>query len=109
MSTVNTPNQGIPYPDHNEFLKFAWQQIRDAVLAMEPKLNMKFANAADLAAKIPSPTSGMLAYLDDSDTLNLYTGAAWVRVYPSSPAIYSGAGAPSSGLGAIGDIYFQTS
>lgn len=109
MSTLNTSNQGIPYPDHNEYLKFAWQQIRDAVLAIEPKLNMVFANSSDLATRVPSPTEGMVAWMQDANVLQVYDGSSWKRVYPSSPAIYSGSGAPSSGLGTIGDLYFQTS
>jgi hypothetical protein len=107
MSTLNTSNQQIPYPDHNEFIKFAWSQLRDAILATEPKLNMKFTSAADLATRVPAPTSGMVAWLDDSKTLNVYHDAAWHRIYPPAPAVYTGTVTPASSLGAVGDLYVQ--
>lgn len=107
MTTLNTSNQQLPYPDHNEFLKFGWQQIRDALLAAEPKLVMKFTSATDLSTRVPSPTAGMLAYLADTGILQLYHGGAWKRVYPPAPTIYTGTTTPSSSLGSVGDVYVQ--
>jgi hypothetical protein len=44
-----------------------------------------FANAADRTAAIPSPTEGILTYLNDIDTLEVHDGTAFV------PAISTGA------------------
>jgi hypothetical protein len=38
---------------------------------------MRFASAAARDAAIPSPSEGMMAYLDDQNWLMLYTGSAW--------------------------------
>lgn len=107
MATLNTSNQQLPYPDSNEYIKFAWQQIRDALLAVEPKLVMKFSSASDLSTRVPSPTEGMLAYVSDVDVLQLYVSGAWKRVYPPAPTIYTGTTTPSGSLGSVGDIYVQ--
>ena len=46
-----------------------------------------FANAADRTAAIPSPTEGIVSYLNDVDALQVYSGSAWV-----SSALATGSG-----------------
>jgi hypothetical protein len=77
---ATTPNQGLPYqtladPPHGPNLG---QQL---AVAVEPKLVMRFASAADRAAKVPAPTIGMLSWVDDLQRLEFYTtvpAAGWV-------------------------------
>ena len=109
MAIQSTGNQGLPYPDNAEYLKYVWQYIRDAELAIEKKLVQVFASQTDLTTRVPSPVEGMMAYLKDSDIIQVYNGTSWKRVYPQSPAIYSGTTAPASTLGSVGDFYMQTS
>jgi hypothetical protein len=40
-----------------------------------------FANAAARTAAIPSPTEGIVSYLNDVDALQVYSGSAWVSNY----------------------------
>jgi hypothetical protein len=107
MAILNTSNQQLPYPDNNEYLKWVWQYIRNLALAVEKISVMRFATSSDLTSRVPSPEEGMLAYLLDSNTLQVYTGSSWARVYPPSPAVYTGTTTPASSLGATGDLYIQ--
>jgi hypothetical protein len=40
-----------------------------------------FANAADRTAAIPSPSEGIVTYLNDVDALQVHNGSAWVSNY----------------------------
>ena len=46
-----------------------------------------FASAAARTSAISSPVKGMVSYLADVDRLEMYTGAAWVRVSSEEAAI----------------------
>lgn len=108
MATLKTPNQQLPYPDSNEYLKYVPNYISALALAVEKGLVMKFTDQTDLGTRLPAPTSGMLAWVQADKILQIYDGDSWVSLYPATPAIYSGTGAPSSTLGVTGDIYIQT-
>lgn len=108
MATIKTPNQQLPYPDKNEYLKYVPGYISALALAVEKGLVMKFIDQADLGSRLPAPVGGMMAWVQATKTLSIYTGTAWVTLLPASPAIYSGAAVPSSSLGVTGDIYIQT-
>lgn len=107
MTVLNTANQQVPYPDHNEYLKNNWAMLQTIVQFLEKQLVMKFASSADLAARVPTPTEGMVAWMMDSNQLMAYDGTVWQRVWPTAPAIYSGTTAPASGTGTVGDLYLQ--
>lgn len=107
MTIKNTANQGVPYPLANEYIKDVNDHIRNLALFVEKQLVMKFASMTDLGTKVPSPTSGMLAWVTADKTLMIYDGSAWRRIYPYAPMTYSGTAAPSSSLGAVGDFYIQ--
>jgi len=65
----------------------------------------RFANAAARSSAIPSPTPGMVAYLQDTDSLERYTsGSAWAPV--SNPGDITGitAGTGLTGGGNSGDV-----
>ena len=49
---------------------------------------MVFANAAARTAALTSPTEGMVTYLEDTNSLDLYTGSAWIA--QSSPITNQG-------------------
>lgn len=74
-----TPNQALPYFTEDDPMNGPDQQLALAQ-AIEPKLVMRFASAADRAARLPLPTEGMLCWLDDSNRIEEFTGAAWVEV-----------------------------
>jgi hypothetical protein len=46
-----------------------------------------YANATARASAIPSPTEGMLTYLEDLDTYESYTGSAWVSALSVGSAV----------------------
>jgi hypothetical protein len=48
---------------------------------------MVFADAAARTTALPSPIEGMVTYLSDTDSLEVYTGAAWVIVNDNTAAI----------------------
>ena len=48
---------------------------------------------------------GMVVYIEDIDELHLRVAGAWRKLHPNT---YTGTGEPSNGLGADGDLYFQT-
>lgn len=49
--------------------------------------------------------NGMILYVEDIDSLFLRAGGAWLKLHPTN---YNGTAEPDSGLGADGDLYFQT-
>ena len=107
MATLNTPVQDLPYPDENSKINSTDEYIRNLAFALETKLVMSFPSSVERAAEIPTPTEGMVAWLQGSNKLTLYNGTAWVQIYPTVPTITSGTAAPAAGSGAVGDIYIQ--
>lgn len=107
MTIGNTTNQGLPYPNANEYIKDVNDHIRNLAKAVETQLVMKFADMTTLGTKVPAPTAGMLAFITADKTLLLYDGTAWKRVYPYAPMTYSGNTTPASTLGQPGDFFIQ--
>jgi len=108
MTMKSTPNQGFPYPDVDEDLSRVAHWLYDLAQAAEEHGVQRFADAADMSSKRPSPSAGEFAYLEDAQTVHVFDGTTWQRVYPPSPTIFTGSSAPSSSLGSPGDIYLQT-
>jgi hypothetical protein len=108
MSTT-TANQGLPVPqssDEPDVPAF----IVALAEAAEKKLVMVFTNSTQRTTKVPSPTSGMMSVLTDTDVVEFYDGATWQRVYPPAvPAFTRGTVVPSNGSGANGDVFFKLS
>lgn len=110
MGYTNTPVNGARVPDHNENLNAIWKA--EGILAhdLETRVNMRFANMADLTAKLVgdyAPVGGEVAYVADVGQYLGFVQGSWRRIYPSTPQIFSGTTTPPAGLGAVGDIYFQ--
>lgn len=110
MAIQKTANQQLPYPDNNERLADVPDHVQALAQAVEGQLVMTFASQTDLTTRLPNPKEGALAWIMDSNTLQIYTAGTtgWVRIYPPAPAIYSGSTTPSSTLGTVGDIYIQS-
>ena len=85
MTMLYTTNQAYPYPNVNETLNNANDWIYLLAQYAELRGIQRFASQAELSTKRPTPTAGEMAYLADTDIVQLYDGAAWKRVYPPSP------------------------
>jgi hypothetical protein len=48
-----------------------------------------FANAADRTAAIPSPTEGIVSYLNDSNVLETHNGSAWITTGNAGATSYN--------------------
>jgi hypothetical protein len=48
---------------------------------------MVFADSAARTSALPSPTAGMVTYLQDSNDLWVYNFTAWVLVNPPEPPV----------------------
>lgn len=105
MALVNSP-QGLPYPDKDELLNDIHNDIKTLALVLDKKVVGVFANNTELNAQAPHP-AGRLVWMRNSNTLQIYDGAAWKSVMPATPRIYSGTAAPAANLGAVGDLYIQ--
>lgn len=104
---LNTANQGLPYPEGTDAPNVP-QFIQNLATAVEKKLVMVFTNSSQRGTKVAAPTAGMLCVLTDSDVIEMYDGAAWVRVFPApGPSITRGTTVPSNGSGADGDIFLK--
>lgn len=62
---------------------------------------MRFASSAARSTAIPSPTEGMVSWLDDVNALQVYDGSAWVAVIGGTPGNPLGAGDPLN----VGSLY----
>lgn len=107
MTMGATPKQALPYPKADEKLADVNDHVRKLALALDGLVVGVYATQSALATAVPTPTEGMLVYITADNVLQLRVDSAWISVYPSSPAIYSGTVAPASTLGVPGDIYIQ--
>ena len=107
MTYGATTKQALPYPMADEKLADGNDAVRKLAQALDGKVVMVFASQSAMNTAVPTPSEGMLAYIADSNLLQLRVDSAWVNVFPTSPAIYSGTAAPASTLGTTGDIYVQ--
>lgn len=83
-----------------------FSDIAAAITAIEKQVTLVYANSAARDSAIVSPTDGMTVYLTSVGETYRRISGAWVKIHPIQ---YSGAGAPAAALGAVGDVYFQTS
>ena len=66
---------------------------------------MTFASSAARSSAIGTATEGMVTYLEDSNSIQVYDGAAWGTVFPVQGDISSvTAGTGLSGGGSSGDV-----
>ena len=107
MVMSSTPNQGAPYPLASEKLADVNDHIRGLANWADTRVVMRFTDQAQLASKVPAPVAGMVAWITADKVLQVHDGTGWKRVYPYAPMTYSGATAPASSLGAVGDFYVQ--
>jgi hypothetical protein len=110
MGLTQTPIDAIDIPDHNQQLNQGWNDLSRAIKELELYSNMRFASMNDLTTKLVgslAPVKGMVAWLHDQNSLYVFDGLNWQRVYPSARQTYVGTTVPASTLGAVGDIYYQ--
>jgi len=65
---------------------------------------MTFADATARTAAIAAPTEGMVSFLQDTDALEYYDGAAWVGVSNPGDITSVVAGTALTGGGTTGDV-----
>ena len=110
MGYTVTPVNGVQVPDHNELLNQVAVFSQKVAAQTEPFTVMRFDNQADLTATLTGslvPAEGMVAWIKDSNVLQVYDGTAWKRVYPVERMTYTGTTTPATSLGVVGDIYLQ--
>ena len=111
MGFTSTPITGSQVPDNNEKLNQAYKFSRIVATNLERFVVMRFDTQSALTATLTgdnAPAEGMVAWIRDSNVLQVYDGGSWKRLLYNQPQIFSGTAAPSSSLGTTGDIYFQT-
>lgn len=90
--TTTTQLQGLPVPEDTD-APTPPAHLTALATAVEKRLVMVFASAADRTAKLSSAgvaaAEGMVSWLQDTNTLEVYDGAAWrpvtVGVAPDKP------------------------
>lgn len=106
VSGTTTADQGLPIPLHTSLMRDSYMHVRKLAEHIQKRLVTRYANATALANS-GTPIEGQLAWLNDANILQVYTGNAWEQVYPAKPTIYSGSSSPTSSLGVSGDVYIQ--
>lgn len=105
MATT-TANQGIRVPQSTDDPDVV-DDLNKAVLDIEKKLVMSFANVSDRTTRVPSPVEGMLGWMRDTDTFVKFDGTAWANLVPVVPSFTSGTVVPSNTSGSDGDVFFK--
>lgn len=108
MTYATTAVSVIPYPQSDEKLADGNDHVRKVAQYIDTRLVMRFASQSALGTAITAPVAGQLAWIVADNVLQIYDGTGWKRVYPASPTIYTGTAAPAASLGAVGDVYIQT-
>lgn len=87
MPSTST-NQGVPVPIASDAdnVPYAFSQFLGGI---ETRLVMRFLDASARTAAIPSPVEGMVAWLQDVDTLTIYDGSAWQPVWTATAIVDS--------------------
>lgn len=52
--------------------------VGDAIVELSRKTVNVFASEAARSSAIPTPTTGMISYLADSGSIQVYNGSSWV-------------------------------
>lgn len=105
---TTTPAQGfrIPVPTDDPDVVDDMTQLAKGI---EKRVMGVYATAADRNTKTAAAgvQEGMFAFLQDTNTVTYYDGAAW-QVFPTPPpAILNGTSAPTNAQGNDNDVYFQ--
>lgn len=75
----NTTNQQLPYPASSAAPNVP-ADLQTLAQSVEKKVVQVFASAADRSTRMPSPTEGMMCWLQDVNRFDYYTGSTWARV-----------------------------
>lgn len=100
-----TTIQALPYPTASD-APAGHTQMLSLAQALETKLVMIFSSSTDRGTKVPSPTEGMIAWLQDVNRFDYYTGSVWTPLVAGVELGYAEdtAGADGSGGSALADI-----
>jgi hypothetical protein len=107
-TTPTTPAQQFPVPVNTDDPDIPGD-LATLAKAIEKRVVGVYATAADRNTKTGAAgvQEGMIAYLQDSNTITYYDGAAW-QIYPTPPPqILNGTTAPLNTLGNDNDVYYQ--
>jgi hypothetical protein len=91
------------------FIEFATGDILTAAAAngyLASQSVMVFADSAARTSAIASPQEGMMSYLKDTNSVEYYSGSAWVAVGGSSSSAFTGAGIKKSAVQSISNNTF---
>lgn len=105
MATTTTI-AGLPVPEETDTPDVP-RDILALAQAIEKRLVVVYASTADRGVKNTSPQEGMVAYLSDSNRIEIYIDGAWTAYPPTQPAITSGTAVPSNSSGANGDVFLK--
>src|SRR5687768_4537440 len=92
----STDRADLPYPLHSQDPKWIDNYIKALAEAVEKVVIPKFAGESARDAAITVPVKGDMAWLSDTDVLQVFDGSTWAQVWPGTqPTITHGTGAPS--------------
>ena len=103
--TYVSNKQGIQIPTKDDSPGYLAEFIEDAVLSLEDKVVMRFANATARDAALSgsdSPVIGEVCVLTDTLTYYKFNGSAWAKLFPTITVSTSD---PSGGV--TGDIWLK--
>jgi hypothetical protein len=78
-----TNSYGFAYPLTDDQVDVP-AHIKNAIDSIGPYSNMRFANASARDALLTSPIEGMKCWLNDINAVTVYTGSAWVALWPGA-------------------------
>lgn len=104
--------QAFPYPDNDDPSNSPADVplfIRRLAEAVEKRVFMVFDNASVRDTKLAGKLAeGMISYLKDADTVSVYTGTEWKRLFPyAGPQIIASNAVPVNSQGNNGDLWVQ--
>lgn len=60
--------------------------VSDNLADLDPRTVKSFADSSARSTAIPSPSTGAVTFLEDTDAVEVYDGSAWVSVAPTPDA-----------------------
>jgi len=107
-TTPTTPAQAFPIPVNGDDPDVPGD-LATLAKAIEKRVVGVYATTADRNTKTTAAgvQEGMIAYLQDSNTITYYDGSAWQVYPPPPPQILNGTTAPAPTTGNNGDVYYQ--
>lgn len=73
---ATTPRNSIPYPQQGDSPNEA-TAMANLVGQVDRRMVPRFATTADRTTRVPSPSTGMIGYMVDTDMFVVYRDAAW--------------------------------